>query len=40
MRTRLRVQRRLHDISLAAQDAGQFGSAVRAEELLGKSILF
>jgi hypothetical protein len=33
-----RVQRRLHDISLAAQGAGQFGPAVRAEELLGKSI--
>jgi len=33
-----RVQRRLHDISLAAQDAGQFGPAVRAEELLGKSL--
>src|SRR5215510_3835295 len=33
-----RIQRRLHDISLAAQDAGQFGPAVRAEELLGKSI--
>jgi len=33
-----RVQQRLHDISLAAQDAGQFGPAVRAEELLGKSI--
>jgi hypothetical protein len=32
------IQRRLHDISLAAQDAGQFGPAVRAEELLGKSI--
>jgi hypothetical protein len=29
---------RLHDISLAAQEAGQFGPAVRAEELLGKSI--
>jgi hypothetical protein len=33
-----RVQERLHDISLAAQDAGQFGPAVRAEELLGKGI--
>ena len=32
------VQRRLHDISHAAQEAGQFGPAVRAEELLGKSI--
>jgi hypothetical protein len=36
--TPVRVQRRLHDISLAAQDAGQFGPAVRAEELLGKSL--
>ena len=36
--TPVRVQRRLHDISLAAQDAGQFGPAVRAEELLGKSV--
>jgi hypothetical protein len=36
--TPVRVQRRLHDISMAAQDAGQFGPAVRAEELLGKSI--
>ena len=36
--TPVRVQRRLHDISHAAQDAGQFGPAVRAEELLGKSI--
>jgi phage terminase small subunit len=33
-----RVKNRLHDISLAAQDAGQFGPAVQAEELLGKSI--
>jgi len=33
-----RVQRRLHEISHAAQEAGQFGPAVRAEELLGKSI--
>jgi len=36
--TPVRVQRRLHDISLAAQDAGQFGPAVRAEELLGRSV--
>jgi hypothetical protein len=36
--TPVRVQRRLHDISHAAQEAGQFGPAVRAEELLGKSI--
>jgi hypothetical protein len=33
-----RVQRRLDEISREAQDAGQFGPAVRAEELLGKSI--
>jgi hypothetical protein len=33
-----RVQRRLDEIGRAAQDAGQFGPAVRAEELLGKSI--
>lgn len=33
-----RVKARLHEISLAAQGAGQFGPAVRAEELLGKSI--
>ena len=33
-----RVQHRLHEISHAAQEAGQFGPAVRAEELLGKSI--
>jgi Terminase small subunit len=33
-----RVRRRLDEISHAAQDAGQFGPAVRAEELLGKSI--
>ena len=32
------VQRRLDEIGRAAQDAGQFGPAVRAEELLGKSI--
>jgi hypothetical protein len=33
-----RVKRRLDEISHAAQRAGQFGPAVRAEELLGKSI--
>jgi hypothetical protein len=33
-----RVQRRLDEISHASQDAGQFGPAVRAEELLGRSI--
>jgi hypothetical protein len=33
-----RVQRRLDEIGRAAQDAGQFGPAVRAEELLGKSV--
>lgn len=33
-----RVQQRLHEISHASEDAGQFGPAVRAEELLGKSI--
>src|SRR5215510_11354034 len=33
-----RVKNRLDEISHAAQDAGQFGPAVRAEELLGKSI--
>ena len=33
-----RVQHRLDEISHAAQRAGQFGPAVRAEELLGKSI--
>ena len=32
-----RVQRRLHEISHASQEAGQFGPAVRSEELLGKS---
>jgi hypothetical protein len=36
--TPLRVKNRLHEISHAAQEAGQFGPAVRAEELLGKSI--
>ena len=36
--TPVRVQRRLHDISHAAQEAGQFGPAVRAEELLGRVI--
>lgn len=33
-----RVQRRLDEISTEAQSSGQFGPAVRAEELLGKSI--
>ena len=33
-----RVQRRLHEISYASQAAGQYGPAVRSEELLGKSI--
>jgi len=33
-----RVQRRLVELSTEAQGAGQFGPAVRAEELLGKSI--
>ena len=33
-----RVQRRLDAISHNAEAAGQFGPAVRAEELLGKSI--
>ena len=33
-----RVQRRLDEISHEAQSAGQFGPAVRAEELLGKSV--
>ena len=32
------MQRRLDEISHASQEAGQFGPAVRAEELLGKSI--
>jgi phage terminase small subunit len=36
--TRERVQHRLDEIGRAAQEAGQFGPAVRAEELLGKSI--
>jgi hypothetical protein len=36
--TPLRVKNRLHEISHAAQEAGQFGPAVRAEELLGKSV--
>ena len=36
--TPLRVRNRLHEISYAVQEAGQFGPAVRAEELLGKSI--
>jgi hypothetical protein len=33
-----RVQRRLDEISHASQEAGQFGPAVKAEELLGRSI--
>jgi phage terminase small subunit len=33
-----RVQRRLAELSEVAQAAGQFGPAVRSEELLGKSI--
>ena len=33
-----RVQERLDTISRTAESAGQFGPAVRAEELLGKSI--
>src|SRR5262245_13055785 len=33
-----RVKNRLHEISHAAQQAGQFGPAVRAEELIGKSL--
>lgn len=33
-----RIQRRLGEIDRAAQDAGQFGPAVRAEQLLGKSV--
>jgi hypothetical protein len=33
-----RVQRRLDEISHEAQASGQFGSAVRAEELLGRSV--
>jgi terminase small subunit-like protein len=33
-----RVRRRLDEISHAAQDAGQFGPAVRAVELLGRSV--
>ena len=33
-----RVQRRLDEISHEAQADGQYGPAVRAEELLGKSI--
>jgi len=32
-----RVKRRLHEISYEAQNAGQFGPAVRSEELLGKA---
>ena len=33
-----RVQRRLDEISHASQEAGQFGPAVRCEELLGRSV--
>lgn len=33
-----RIQRRLDEIGRAAQEAGQYGPAIRAEELLGKSI--
>ena len=36
--TPARVQRRLDEISHEAQADGQYGPAVRAEELLGKSI--
>jgi phage terminase small subunit len=36
--TPMRVQRRLDAISHAAEAEGQFGPAVRAEELIGKSI--
>ena len=36
--TPLRVQQRLDEISHEAQSAGQFGPAVRAEELLGRSV--
>jgi Terminase small subunit len=32
-----RVKRRLHEISYAAQSDGQYGPAVRCEELLGKA---
>ena len=34
----MRVQRRLDEISHEAQSAGQFGPAVSAEELLGRSV--
>jgi hypothetical protein len=33
-----RIKRRLDEISHEAQSAGQFGPAVRAEELLGRSV--
>ena len=33
-----RVQRRLDEISHASQEAGQFGPAIKAEELLGRSV--
>jgi hypothetical protein len=32
------VQRRLDEISRESQSAGQFGAAVRCEELLGRSL--
>jgi hypothetical protein len=32
-----RVKRRLHEISYAAQSDGQYGPAVRCEELIGKA---
>ena len=35
---RSRVQQRLDEISHEAQASGQFGPAVRAEELLGRSV--
>ena len=36
--TPLRVQRRLDEISHAAEAAGQYGPATRCEELIGRSI--
>lgn len=33
-----RVKRRLHELSHAAQHDGQYGPAVRCEELIGKSV--
>jgi hypothetical protein len=38
VRSRPWVKRRLDEISHASQEAGQFGPAVRAEELLGRSV--